>query len=113
MDGQKNRNKENENIAGWVVYFLNRLKELTEKLDKKYKRLQEKRNYLSPRQKKIKEYVKDNQPVKFSDIANNFKEINKNTLKKDLQYMKRDKEIKALGERKGTVYIVDDENVLN
>ncbi len=113
IDGQKNRNNENENIAGWIIYFLDRLKELTEKLDKKYKSLEEKRNYLSPRQKKIKEYVKDNQPVKFSDIANNFKEINKNTLKKDLQYMKRDKEIKALGERKGTVYIVDDENVLN
>jgi len=113
MDGQKNRNKENENISRWIIYFLDKLKELTEKLDEKYKNLEEKRNYLSPRQKKIKEYVKENQPVKFSDIANYFKEINKNTLKKDLQYLKREKEIKALGERKGTVYLVDDENVLS
>jgi len=113
MGGQKNRNKENENISGWIIYFLDKLKQLTEKLDEKYKHLEEKRNYLSPRQKKIKEYVKENQPVKFSDIANNFKEINKNTLKKDVQYLKREKEIKSLGERKGTVYLVDDENVLS
>ncbi len=112
MEGQKNRNKENENISGWLLYFLSKIKELTEKLDKKYKSLEKKRNYLNPRQKKIREYIKENQPVKFADITNNLKEINKNTLKKDLQYLKREKEIKTIGERKGTIYIVDDENVL-
>jgi len=112
MEGQKNRNKKDENISRWVIYFFNKIKELTGKLDEKYKNLEEIPNYLNPRQKRIKGYVKENQPVKFSDVANKFNEININTLKKDLQYLKGKNEIKTIGERKGTIYIVDEKNIL-
>ncbi len=108
MEGQKNRNKENENISKWTLFFLDKLNELTQKLDAKYDIFKTKGGYLNERQKKIKEYIIKNQPLKISDIAKKFEEININTLKKDLQYMKREKVIRTVGKGKGTVYLIDD-----
>jgi len=108
MEGQKNRNKENENISKWTLFFLDKLNELTQKLDAKYDIFKTKGGYLNERQKEIKKYIKENQPLKISDIAKKFEEININTLKKDLQYMKREKVIRTVGKGKGTVYLIDD-----
>ena len=108
MEGQKNRNKENENISKWTLFFLDKLNELTQKLDAKYDIFKTKGGYLNERQKEIKEYIIENQPLKISDIAKKFEEININTLKKDLQYMKREKVIRTVGKGKGTVYLIDD-----
>ena len=108
MEGQKNRNKENENISKWTLFFLDKLNELTQKLDAKYDIFKTKGGYLNERQKKIKKYIKKNQPLKISDIAKKFEEININTIKKDLQYMKREKEIRSIGKGKGTVYLIND-----
>ncbi len=111
MEGQKNRNKKNEKISKWVLFFLRKLDELTQKLEVKYKELATNGGYLNERQKKIKEYLKKNQPLKISDIAKNFKEIKMSTLKKDLQYMKREKIIKTLGKGKGTIYLVNEDEI--
>ncbi len=107
MEGQKNRNEENENISKWTLYFLDKLNELTEKLDAKYDVFKSKGGYLNERQKEIRKYVENNQPVKISDIAKQFQDININTIKKDIQYMKREKVITSIGKGKGTVYIVE------
>lgn len=109
MEGQKDRYNKNENIAYWILYFLERLKNLTEKLDVKYDVFKSKGGYLSERQKSIKEYIKNNQPLKISDLEKQFTEININTIKKDIQYMKREKIIQSIGKGKGTVYIVTEE----
>jgi len=71
----------------------------------KYDVFKTKGGYLNERQKEIKEYLIKNQPLKISDIAKKFDKININTIKKDLQYMKREKVIKTVGKGKGTVYI--------
>ncbi len=105
MEGQKNRNIENENISKWVLYFLDKLSMLTQRLDTKYDVFKSKGGYLNERQKKIKEYLKENQPLKISDLAKRFANININTIKKDLQYMKKEQIIKSIGKGKGTVYI--------
>ena len=107
MEGQKNRNKENENISKWTLYFLDKLSILTQRLDAKYDVFKSKGGYLNERQKEIKEYLKENQPLKISDFANRFENINVNTIKKDLQYMKREQVIKSVGKGKGTVYIIE------
>ena len=109
MEGQKNRNKDNENISKWVLYFLDKLNTLTKILDAKYDVFKSKGGYLNERQKEIKEYLKQNQPLKISDIAKRFENINVNTVKKDLQYMKKEKIIKSIGKGKGTVYLIEDE----
>jgi len=106
MEGQKNRYKKNENISNWTLFFLNKLSELTQKLDAKYEVFKSKGGYLNQRQKLIKEYLRLNQPLKISDIAKEFKEININTIKKDLHYMKQEKAITSIGKGKGTVYII-------
>ena len=106
MEGQKNRYTENENTSKWSVYFLNKLSILTQKLDEKYDVFKSKGGYLNERQKEIQQYIIDNQPLKISDIAKQFKKINIHTIKKDLQYMKKEKMIESIGRGKGTVYIV-------
>ena len=107
MEGQKNRNEENESISKWVLYFLDKLNILTQKLDAKYDVFKSKGGYLNERQKEIKGYLKENQPLKISDLAKRFKNININTIKKDLQYMKKEQIITSLGKGKGTVYIIE------
>ncbi|NPA46605.1 MAG: Fic family protein [Chlorobi bacterium] len=107
MEGQKNRNKPDENIAAWTLFFLEKLYELTRKLEVKYETLKAKGGYLNDRQKNILAFIRRNQPVKISDIAKAFPDINIHTLKKDLQYMKREKAVRSIGKGKGTVYIID------
>ena len=105
MDGQKNRNKKNENISEWTPYFLDKLHLLTQRLDKKYDVFKSKGGYLNDRQKEIKVYLKKNQPLKLSDLAKRFDNININTIKKDLQYLKKEKIIQSIGKGKGTIYL--------
>ena len=107
MEGQKNRNKENENISKWVLYFLDKLHILTQRLDAKYDVYKSKGGYLNERQKEIKKYLKENQPLKISDLAKRFENININTIKKDLQYMKKEQIISSVGKGKGTIYIIE------
>ena len=109
MEGQKNRNKENENISKWTLYFLDKLSILTQRLDAKYDVFKSKGGYLNERQKEIKEYLKKNQPLKISDVAKRFENININTIKKDLQYMKKEQIIISIGKGKGTVYLIEKE----
>lgn len=107
MEGQINRNKENENISKWTLFFLDKLNELTQKLEAKYDIFKSKGGYLNERQKFVKEYLLENQPLKLSDIAKEFKNININTIKKDLQYLKKEQVITSIGKGKGTVYIIE------
>jgi len=107
MEGQKDRNKESENISKWTLFFLDKLKDLTQKLDAKYDIFKTKGGYLSERQKGIKKFIEENQPLKISDIARRFQDININTIKKDIQYMKRERIITSIGKGKGTVYIIE------
>lgn len=107
MEGQKNRNKKNENISKWIVFFLDKLNELTQKLEAKYDIFKSKGGYLNERQKLIKEFLLENQPLKLSDIVKKFENININTIKKDLQYLKKEQVITSIGKGKGTVYIIE------
>ncbi len=111
MEGQKNRYKENEIISKWNLYFLNKISILTKKLDDKYDVFKTKGGYLSERQKEIQSFINKNQPVKISDISKSLKNITIHTLKKDLQYMKAEKMITAIGKGKGTVYITENKKM--
>ncbi|NLA25298.1 MAG: Fic family protein [Bacteroidales bacterium] len=107
MSGQKNRGTKNERIDFWMIFFLESLKTLTEKLEQKYEIFNSKPAYLNERQKLIKDYIENNQPVKISDLVKQFPEINLNTLKKDLLYLRNEKAIIMLGKGKGSIYIVN------
>lgn len=79
---------------------------LTEKLDQKYNIFKQKGGYLNDRQKLIKDFIAGHQPVKVADLSLAFPEISPNTLKKDLQYLKGEQLISAVGQGKGTVYVI-------
>ncbi|VAW21122.1 hypothetical protein MNBD_BACTEROID01-2355 [hydrothermal vent metagenome] len=81
---------------------MDKLSQLTEKLDAKYDVFKSKGGYLNERQKRkrIKSYLTKNQPLKISDLAKKFENININTIKKE-------QIIRSVGKGKGTVYITD------
>lgn len=106
MVGQKNRGTAQENMSQWVSFFLECLQILTERLEEKYNSFKSKGNYLNDRQKKILNFIKELQPVKLNDIRMAYADLSINTIKKDLQYLKLEAQIEAVGVRKGTIYII-------
>jgi Fic family protein len=107
MNGQKNRGTDKECIDLWLIFFLESLKTLTEKLEQKYDVFKSKGGYLNDRQKLIKDFIKENQPIKVSDLAKQFSEIALSTLKKDLQYLRDEQVLTMIGKGKGTVYVLN------
>ncbi|MBK9994859.1 MAG: Fic family protein [Saprospiraceae bacterium] len=108
MTGQKNRGTKAELIDTWLIFFLNSLSILTQKLEQKYDVYKNKGGYLNERQKLIKKHIEKFQPIKVSDLATKFPEIQLSTLKKDLQYLKQEQEIQMIGIGKGSIYISND-----
>ncbi len=105
ISGQKNRGSETERIDKWLVFFLDSLNILTQKLDQKYDVFKTKGGYFNERQKELKCFIESNQPVKVSDVVNKYPEIKLSTLKKDLQYLRQEQEIIMIGKGKGSVYL--------
>jgi Fic family protein len=106
VTGQKNRNTRKEKIDKWLLFFLTSLETLIVRLEQKYIVLKSKGGYLNDRQKLVKEFIEKNQPVRLGDLVNKFPEISINTLKKDLQYLKKEQVIESVGKNRGTIYLI-------
>jgi DeoR/GlpR family transcriptional regulator of sugar metabolism len=59
---------------------------------------------LNKRQKKVLDFVRENEPVQIGDIEKALKEYSRNTLKKDLIYLVQEGLLLKTGDRKGTRY---------
>lgn len=106
MNGQKDRNTENETINSWVIFFLESLETLIHRLEQKYNLFKSKGGYLNERQKKIMEFITSNQPIKLSDLTLAMNKVTSHTLKKDLLYLKTEHFIDSIGKYKGTFYVI-------
>ena len=106
MTAQRKRITQSDIIDKWLLFFLESLKVLTEKLDKKYDVFKQKGGYLNGRQKILKEFITKQKTVKVADLSVAFPDISLNTLKKDLQYLKAEQIITTVGQGKGTVYVL-------
>lgn len=106
MEAQQKRNTEEEIIDTWILFFLDCLESLIMKLEAKYKQYKEKGPYLNERQKKIADFIKENEPLKVGDITDFYKNESRNTIKKDLQYLNKEGVIDKLGQGKGTIYVM-------
>jgi Fic family protein len=106
IEGQKNRYRETEKIDQWVCFFLECLETLIKKLQAKYDLYANKGGYLNERQKEIVEFIKTKQPVKLTDIIVKLAGYPKNTIKKDLVYLKNENIIEQIGQYKGAVYTI-------
>jgi Fic family protein len=107
MTAQRKRITHEDIIDKWLLFFLESMKTLTEKLDKKYDIFKQKGGYLNERQKTIKAFIIEQRTVKIADLSAAFPDISPNTLKKDLQYLKTEQIITTVGQGKGTVYIIE------
>jgi len=105
MTAQRKRITQDDIIDKWLLFFLESLKALTEKLDKKYEVFKQKGGYLNERQKMLKEFIVVQRTIKISDLSGAFPNISPNTLKKDLQYLRDEQIITSVGQGKGTVYV--------
>jgi Fic family protein len=110
MAAQRKRITAEDIIDKWLLFFLESMKTLTEKLDKKYNVFKQKGGYLNERQKMLKEFIVVQKTVKIADLATAFPDISPNTLKKDLQYLKAEQIIITVGQGKGTVYVINISN---
>jgi len=108
MTAQRKRITHDDIIDKWLLFFLESLKALTEKLDKKYDVFKQKGGYLNERQKKLREFIVEHRTVKISDLSAAFPDISPNTLKKDLQYLRDEQIVSTVGQGKGTVYVIKD-----
>lgn len=106
MDGQKDRNTESERINSWIIFFLTSLEALIQRLEQKYDVFKSKGGYLNERQKKIKDFIEKEQPIKLADLAKAIPEISIHTLKKDLQYLKTEQIVDSIGKNRGTIYMI-------
>ncbi len=106
MSGQKNRYNNKEKIHEWLLFFLDNLVELINKLEAKFKIYQTKGGYLNERQKKILNAIKKLQPVGLSDVADCFPKLSRNTLKKDISYLLHQLMLEQIGRGRATMYVL-------
>jgi Fic family protein len=106
MDAQRKRGTTEEMLDKWLIFFLESLKALTEKLDQKYSLFKHKGGYLNERQKQVKLFIAEYQPVKVSDLSLKFPDIPLATLKKDLQYLCGEQFVMLIGRGKSSMYVL-------
>lgn len=104
MAGQKDRYKDHERIDDWVLFFMQSLITLTEKLEAKYETYSKLKTALNKRQQEVLDYIAGHEPAQVGDIEKALQEYSRNTLKKDLAYLVREGLILKTGDRKGTRY---------
>jgi Fic family protein len=106
MTAQRKRITNDDILDKWLIFFLESIKELTVKLDVKYNLFKQKGGYMNNRQKQIRDYITENQPIKVGGLSEKFPEISLATLKKDLQYLRDEQVLVMVGKGKGSVYVI-------
>lgn len=109
MDAQQKRNTDEEVISKWILFFLDSLIEITQKLELKYGEFKSTGTYLNKRQKEVLDFIKKNEPTKIGDLNDSLESISRNTLKKDILYLKQEGLIEVLGQGKGSFYVIKKE----
>ncbi len=104
MEGQKNRVKDTELIDKWVLFFLDCMVVLIQRLEAKYETYNKLKKKLNERQQNILQYIKKKKTVQISDIDNAFKDYARNTLKKDTTYLVNEGFLLKTGEKRGVRY---------
>jgi len=87
MDGQKNRYNEDERIDKWIIFFLESLVKLTQRLDAKYDTYSKLKLVLNDRQQQIITFIKEQKTVQIKQIEAELLNYSRNTIKKDLAYL--------------------------
>jgi len=104
MDGQKNRYNDEERIDKWMVFFLDSLIQLTQRLETKYEIYSKLKLVLNDRQQQIIAFVKEQKTAQIKQIEANLQNYSRNTIKKDLAYLVDESLLIKTGAGRGVKY---------
>ena len=104
MEGQKHRYQETEKIDKWMVFFLECLVTLTQRLEAKYETYKKLTKDLNERQEQVLAFINEKKKVQISEVVEALPNYSRNTLKKDLAYLVNEGLLLKTGERKGRRY---------
>lgn len=104
MYGQKNRGKATEQIDKWVLFFVECIVILTQRLGAKYITYSKLEKGLNERQQKIIAFIKKHKKAQIKDIDKAFAAYSRNTLKKDMALLVNEGMILKTGKGRGVTY---------
>jgi Fic family protein len=106
MHAQQKREKpdEVETIEQWLIFFLDSLLTLTQRLTEKRRAYISLKDYLNERQKEILDTIKQKNPVQISDIHQILPHIQRATLKRDLSILVERQLLTQVGKGRGVRY---------
>lgn len=104
MDGQKNRGKAEERIDKWILFFMECMVILTQRLEAKYATYSQLEKGLNERQQKIIQLLKKNKKAQIKDIDKAFPDYSRNTLKKDIALLVNEGLVLKTGGGRGVTY---------
>lgn len=104
MDGQKNRGKATERIDKWVLFFVDCIVILTQRLGATYAIYSKLEKGLNERQQKIIQFIKKQKKAQIKDIDKAFAKYSRNTLKKDIALLVNEGMLIKTGEGRGVIY---------
>ena len=106
MHGQQQRGQtqEAEIIDQWVVFFLDCLLTLTQRLNEKRESFLTTKDYLNDRQKQVLAVIMKNSPVQLSNIMELLQHIPRATLKRDVSILVERRLLTQVGSGRGVRY---------
>ena len=104
MEGQKNRGEKEERIDKWILFFLDCMVTLIQRLEAKYATYSQLEKGLNERQQKILQLLKKNKKAQIKDIDKAFPDYSRNTLKKDIACLVNEGLIIKTGGGRGVTY---------
>lgn len=110
MHSQKDRYSKNEKIDGWLLFFLECMIELTERLNTKHQTYSTINIVLNDRQKTILNYIKEQGSTTIGAIVKALHPTSRNTIKKDLIFLLSEGLILRTGAGRGVQYHFMDGN---
>ena len=110
MDGQQKRGNEAEAeiIDKWVLFFLDSLLTLTQRLTEKRQTYISLKGYLNERQKNVLEMLKLNSPAQLADLMLLMPQISRATLKRDISVLTERRLLTQVGKGRGVRYFVNE-----
>ncbi|MEY4926718.1 MAG: hypothetical protein RI894_1154 [Bacteroidota bacterium] len=106
MEGQKDQYEAAEKIDKWLLFFLDALLELIEKLKHKMLEYRKLNTYLTTRQRNVLTVITENQPVMMRDIFQKLPEYTQATIRQDVLYLIASYKVEKIGLGKSTIYIL-------
>jgi Fic family protein len=104
MDGQRNRQKKEERIDQWILFFLDSLVILSNRLKLKHQTYSKIKMVLNSRQQQVIAFIKQNGATQIGQLEKYLTTYSRNTIKKDIAWLIKEDLLFKKGEGRGVHY---------